>query len=83
MRINNIKELREFVARQLEALSNNEIEPEHANACAMLSANMLLSIKIEMEYSKLIQEKPNIKFIEDSKDNTRRLIEASPMKVNK
>jgi len=65
MKIKNVSELREFVAHQLERLCDNEIVPEQANACAMLSANMLLSVKLEMEYSKLIEQKPKIEFMEN------------------
>ncbi len=63
MPINNIVDLRDFIADQLQELCKGNMKPEQANACAMLSANMLLSIKLEMDYSKLIQEKPAIDFM--------------------
>lgn len=65
--INKTTELRTFIANQLEKLTNGKIRPEQANACAMLSANMLLSVKLEMDYARMKGEKPNIAFMEDKK----------------
>jgi hypothetical protein len=67
MSIKNITNLRDFVAEQLKKLCEGNIEPEKANACAMLSANMLLSFKLEMDYFRLKNETPHIEFAENKK----------------
>lgn len=74
MSINKVFKLRKFIAEQLQSLIEKKITPEEANACAMLSANLLLSIKLEMEYSKLKGEKPSIEFMESKN----KLIDITP-----
>jgi hypothetical protein len=64
--IKNVDSLRNFLAEQLEKLTNGEVKPDVANACAMLSANMLLSINLEMKYNQMQNKQPNIKFMEDN-----------------
>lgn len=74
----NISELRDFVAEQLQRLCEGSIKPEMANSCAMLAANMLLSVKLEMEYCKMVKkENPKIDFMEKSKS---KLIDLKPEK---
>lgn len=77
MSIKNINELRDFISNQLEALCKGFIEPEKANAISMLSANMLLSARLEMEYSKLKQISPSIEFMENKSVN---VIDVKPLK---
>ena len=64
MDIKNINELREFVCLQLKNLCDNKIRPEQANSCAMLAAQALLSVKLEMDYIRLKDEEPSMKFME-------------------
>ncbi len=64
MQIKNTSQLREFICEQLQNLCNDKIRPEQANSCAMLAANILLSIKLEMEYARLMQQNNPIKFME-------------------
>jgi hypothetical protein len=64
--IKNVDNLRNFLAEQLEKLTNGEVKPDVANACAMLTANMLLSINLEMKYNSMQNKKPNIKFMESA-----------------
>lgn len=63
MAIKNVENLRNFLAEQLEKLTNGELKPDEANACAMLSANMLLSVNLEMKYNQMQNRQPNIKFM--------------------
>ncbi len=63
MSIKNVDNLRNFLAEQLEKLTSGEVKPDVANACAMLSANMLLSINLEMKYNHMKNKMPNIKFM--------------------
>ena len=64
MSINKVTHLRSFIADQLQNLVDGKIKPEEANSCAMLAANMLLSIRLEMEYSRLQNKPPSIDFME-------------------
>ncbi|MEK6882425.1 MAG: hypothetical protein AABY22_22585 [Nanoarchaeota archaeon] len=66
------------MCEQLKNLCDNKIRPEQANSCAMLAAQALLSVKLEMDYIRLKDEEPNMKFMEysgNSVKKTTRLIE--------
>lgn len=77
MSIKNVQQLRDFVSEQLEALCNRTLKPEEANSAAMLAANILLSLRLEMDYAKLKREPPNIEFMENKNSV---LIEHKPLK---
>lgn len=63
MAINNVEELRAFLARDLERVSTGEINPAVANASANLSGKILQSVKLELEYNSAIGASPNISFL--------------------
>jgi len=67
MAINKVSELRSFISEQIEALVDKRIKPEEANSCAMLAANILLSIRLEIDYNKMLGEKNKIEFMEIQK----------------
>lgn len=63
MAINNVEELREFLSRDLERVSNGDITPAVANASANLSGKILQSVKLELEYNAAVGAQPNINFL--------------------
>lgn len=63
MAIKNIEDLRDFLGETLDKLSKGKIEFEHANAVSKLSDSIVQTVKTELEYSKLVNSSPNIKFL--------------------
>jgi hypothetical protein len=63
MAINNVEELRDFIAKELERVSQGDITPASANASANLAGKMLQSVKMELEYNKMVGANPNIGFL--------------------
>lgn len=66
MPITNADELREFLSNELEKVSKQESTPAAANACANLAGKMLSSVKMELEYNKMIGATANISFLKNS-----------------
>jgi len=67
--IKNIGQFRDFISKQLTDLCDGKISPQTANSCAMLGANILLSIRTEMDYAKVTQEIKRIDFMETGGDS--------------
>jgi len=63
MAINNVEELRAFLANDLQRVSDGDISPAVANASANLSGKILQSVKMELEYNALVGSQPNIGFL--------------------
>lgn len=63
MPIKNVEELRDFLAADLERVSNGDITPAVANASANLSGKILQSVKLELEYNAAVGAQPNISFL--------------------
>lgn len=63
MAINNVEELRAFLANDLERVSSGEITPAVANASANLAGKIVQSVKLELEYNYAAGASPNISFL--------------------
>lgn len=63
MSINNVEELRSFLASELERVSAGTVTPASANASANLAGKMLSSVKMELEYNKMVGVTPQIGFL--------------------
>jgi len=63
MSINNVEELRAFLANDLQRVSEGDITPAVANASANLSGKILQSVKLELEYNASVGATPNISFL--------------------
>ena len=59
----NLDDLRSFLASELKRVANKETKPAEANASANLAGKILSSVKLELEYNKLLNTPPNIPFI--------------------
>lgn len=66
MSIKTIEELRDFLSEQMELLRNGDTTPANANASANLSGKILSSVKMELEYNKMVGATPNISFLKRS-----------------
>ena len=63
MNITNANELRKFLASQLNQLKDGKISAASANAMSNLSGKILSSVKLELEYNKLIGNDQSIGFV--------------------
>lgn len=76
MSIKNIEDLRDHVLATLEKLSKNKIDLNEASITAKLSETTISSIKIELEYARLMNRPTKIPFIEVCHKNN--IIEVKP-----
>lgn len=60
----NIDELRDILSGEIDKLRDNKTTPVVVNAITNASGKILASLRIEMEYFKLIGKKPRITFIQ-------------------
>ena len=70
MKIKNIEQLREFVLESLEKLSANKIDVTEAGVIAKSSETIMSSLKLQLSYSGMLNETPNIKFLQDCHKGT-------------
>lgn len=64
----NINDLREILSQEIDKLREGKTTPASINAITNATGKIFSSIKLQMEYAKLLGEKPNIKFIGESTD---------------
>lgn len=70
MTIKTVEELRDFLSIEMERLKNGETTPANANASANLSGKILSSVKMELEYNKMVGTSPNIVFLSSDKQKS-------------
>ncbi len=63
MTINTVEELRNFMSEELERLRNKESTPASANAAANIAGKVMSSVKMELEYNKMVGASPSIPFL--------------------
>jgi len=63
MPISNVEELRNYLANELERVSSGQTTPAAANASANLAGKILSSVKMELEYNKMVGSTPKIGFL--------------------
>ena len=73
--ITDVNSLRDFLAQELEKVSRGETTPASANAAANLCGKILGSIKMELEYNKMVGATPHISFIKTLNRNESKKIE--------
>jgi hypothetical protein len=61
--INTINDLRDSLANELKRISSGETTPASANAYANICGKILSSVKLELEYNKMVGTTPKIDFI--------------------
>ena len=60
----NIKELRNDLIENYEKMKTNEMRLKTGKELANVAGKILTSIKLELDYNKLIESKKRIKFLE-------------------
>ena len=80
MKIQNIEDLRTHAIETLENLRAGKIEIDEAGTTSKLYENILSSVKLELEYAKILDKNPKIKFI-NSKLEDKPYMELPGMKV--
>lgn len=54
---NNIVELRNFLAEQLQNLADGKLQANEANSISHLSNQIINTVKMELQYAKLLSQK--------------------------
>jgi len=67
MQISTVNDLRTVLAEQINRIRNNEATPAQVNAVTNATGKILSSIRMEIEYCKLVGETPHIDFIPSNK----------------
>lgn len=62
-KIKDISMLREFALDTLEKLQNGDIDVTEAGVTGKLCEGVISTVKAQLEYSKMIQQEPNIPFM--------------------
>ena len=65
-KINNITSLRDYALDTLEQLNSGTIDTVQAALVCKLCDNVIQTVKTQMEYAKLLDEKPIIAFMGDT-----------------
>lgn len=59
----NMNDLRAFLSEELQNLREKKISPSEANASANLTGKIISTVKLELEYAKLVNRKPTMEFV--------------------
>ena len=65
-KIKNIEDLRNFAIDTLDRLKNQEIDVNEALATGKLCDSVINTVKMQLEYHKILGEKSSIPFIEEA-----------------
>lgn len=63
----NIRELREILGEEIQKLREEKTTPANVNAITNATGKVLSTVKLEMEYCKLIGRAPKIEFLQIDK----------------
>lgn len=75
MEIRDIDSLRDFAIETLKKLSTGKISTEEAGVTGKLCENIVSTVKVQLEYAKMLDQQPNIQFLENCTLPKGRLIE--------
>lgn len=78
-KINNVEELRNLALDALEKLTRGEIDTAQALTHAKLCDSVILTIKTQLEYSRMVGESPSIPFMKSTHEM--KLIDVKPQAV--
>lgn len=81
MKITNIDSLRNHAIDALEKLSSGLITTEEAGVTGKLCENVVSTIKVQLEYAKMLQLQPEISFLEDNTLPKGRILEHAKAEV--
>jgi hypothetical protein len=72
MKIRNIELLRNHILESLEKLEENKIDIDEASIIAKSGETIISSLKVQLSYANMRGEEPNIKFIQDCNDSSKK-----------
>lgn len=67
----NVESLREILADEIQKIRTGKTTAANINAITNAAGKIFQSVKLEMEYAKMIGKKPDIKFIKLTGPKTR------------
>ncbi len=67
-KVTKLADLRDILKEEIDKLRAGETTPANINAITNATGKIFASIKLEMEYARMIGEKPNIEYIRISKE---------------
>lgn len=79
--IKDIDSLRAFAIETLAKLSSGEISTDEAGVTGKLCENVVSTVKVQLEYAKMLGQCPDINFLEDCTLPQGRLDNTLPPKV--
>lgn len=68
IKVKNINDLRTILSEEIDNLRAGKTTPANINAITNATGKIFSSIKLEMEYVKLLGEKPSIPFLQQHKE---------------
>lgn len=74
-KIQDIGQLRDFALETIQRLANGEIDTAQAGVTGKLCESVISTIKAQLEYSRMIDEQPQIAFMSNA--NRHQLIEGN------
>lgn len=77
-KIKNCEQLRDYILQNLDLLESNIIDADHMGSVSKAAETVLSSLKMQLAYSAMRQETPNIEFLQ--KCNEGKLIERKEKK---
>lgn len=75
MEIKDIDELRQHAIETLKKLLTGEISTEQAGVTGKLCENVVSTLKVQLEYAKMLAQEPSIDFLENCTLPKGRIIE--------
>lgn len=63
MQATNTKELRVVLLDEINKIRNGETTPDNVNAISRATGKILSSVRLELEYNKILGIRPDIDFI--------------------
>jgi hypothetical protein len=76
-KINTIEALRDHALNTLEKLSNGEIDTTEAGVTGKLCESVISTIKAQLEYARMIDQEPQILFMQKSHLDGKKVIEGT------
>ena len=67
-KVTKLADLRDILKEEIDKLRAGETTPANINAITNATGKIFASIKLEMEYARMIGEKPNIEYIRIPKE---------------
>jgi hypothetical protein len=78
MAIENICDLRKLLTKAMEDTYTGQISPHQAQAIGDLASEVIITLRVEADYAKILEKKPSIAYLDYSKTSDDNIIDVSP-----